>query len=1337
MSDKVITSAIHWKDYLDAANIEQDIENVCTNCKREQIRKNGKITITCSGMLSIDDVLSREEVAMLPLDEVEMLEKEVNRYKWAKETFVKDDGRALIGDRFYQEMMIRCLHGATNVEMSNGSYKEIKDIAVGDSIVSFREKNRSFPVKYKVLNKWNNGIKDTYKIKLKNGDSIIATSNHEFYAYHRNGKTNQLFNVPSLISGYTSIDKGLSVGDFLYVENKPKNFGNLNDSILAKILGYIVTDGYVRNDKTRRIVEFANTRREYVDELKSLILSKFGDIPTETFIPSHTGNDGSYRRDTWKVSYRKNSGILNFLESIGVTSKENREHGILEYAFNFTEESLKWFLNRLISGGGCVSNVYSKNLERYVSTISISSGSVSFLEKLRLLIKRAGVLNQKIYKQHNDSLSVGLHIRKVDDVIAFLRFTGEIFGKENQSILALETAIEVSSNRKSKGDRRKFSTVSRVLIESIEYYGKEEVYDIEVDTRHNFIANGIITHNCSAKRKVLRCGRRVGKAIDVETNIPTPSGFVKMRDITEGDFVFDERGKPTRVSWAGEILTNRSCYTVEFSDGSSVVADEEHTWTVETKEIRKNNARNRNKKLDMVNLTTKQLIDGGIKTGVKNESNYSIPVCKPVEYETRELPIDPYLFGYWLGDGHSHTSYITIGELDKDDFIKNVKSEVIKLKSQYLYSIPSMKAGLDYLGVINNKNIPDLYKFSSIEQRMELVKGLMDSDGFCGENGKIEFSNTNKRLSEDLKTVIESLGMVCHLSEGTATLYGKDCGPKYRLYINTDTILFKLKRKYERQSRTKRVGRESRRYITNITPAESIPVKCISVEAESSLYLFGENYNVTHNSFSMAVMITEAILRNEDYRVLVVTPFEVQAEEIFNLVKQLLNNVKGIGPSEIIERSVSSPTHFIKLRNGSRVRGFTTGSSGAGSVRGQGADEIFIDEIDYMTEKDFNSIMAILADAPDTRLTVASTPDGEKMLYKLSRTVTYKEFHFPTFVLPHYNDELDRDLRDTTDDIGYVQEFMAEFGSSRSSVFQKIFIKRALNLATNIYIEDVMEDRKRYALALGCDWNHENIGTKICISAMDKRTHLISPVVFESVSKEGWTQTAAMDKIIELNRLYVPEHIYVDEGFGYAQIEMLKKFAISKYGKTELSDPDLKLANIIGVNFSSSVKIRDPKTNEEKSRFIKQYMVENAVSFFEEGLVSLDLERDKTLEDELTGYIEKSRTPSGRIVYAASNPKIGDHNLDAFMLSLYALHMEYSDLFMDRGMPAVAVALSGPEKIEVQSRSSTLTGNKDLAYFSEPVKRLHYRTTSFEGETQRPYRGGRTKSLVSSRWTIS
>ena len=843
---------------------------------------------------------------------------------------------------------------------------------------------------------------------------------------------------------------------------------------------------------------------------------------------------------------------------------------------------------------------------------------------------------------------------------------------------------------------------------------------------------------CTAKRKVFRCGRRVGKAIDINTPIPTPQGFVKMEDLQEGDYVFKEDGTPTRISWVSDIMTDRPCYRIDFSDGSSVVADEEHTWTVETKLIRKNNARNKNKKLKLVNMTTKELLENGVKIGQKDESNYSIPVSMPVGYSEKELPIDPYTLGYWLGDGHSHTSYFTVGELDKNDFIENIPYKVVKLKNYLAYSVPEIKESLKNNNLLNNKHIPDLYKFSSISQRLELVRGLMDSDGFCGDNGKIEFSNKNKRLAEDLKSVIESLGIICSISEGESTLYEKNCGPRYRLYINTEVSLFKLERKRSKQKNTHRVGIEKRRYIKSITPVESIPVKCISVESETSLYLFGENYNVTHNSFSMAILITEAILRNNDHRVLVVTPFDVQAEEIFNLVKQLLNNVKGIPGAEIIERAVSSPTHFIKLKNGSRVRGFTTGSSGAGSVRGQGADEIFIDEIDYMTEKDFNSIMAILADAPDTKITVASTPDGEKMLYKLSRTPTYKEFHFPTFALPHYSDELDQDLRDTTDEIGYVQEFMAEFGSSRRSIFQKMFVNKALSNPRKIYKEDVMDDRNRYALALGCDWNHENIGTKICISAFDKKENTISPIVFESVSKEGWTQTAAMDKIIELNRLYVPDHIYVDEGFGYAQIEMLKKFALSKYGKTDLNDPDLRLSDIIGINFSSSVKIRDPLTNEEKNRFIKQYMVENAVNFFEEGVVSLDLERDKTLEDELLSYMEKSRTPSGRIVYAASNSKIGDHNLDAFMLSLYAIHMEYSDLFTTRGMPAVAVSLSSQSNTPSEPRSA-VTNNKELAYFSEPVKRLHYRTSFMGGESEhshRPGRGTRTANLTSSRWNF-
>ena len=76
--------------------------------------------------------------------------------------------------------------------------------------------------------------------------------------------------------------------------------------------------------------------------------------------------------------------------------------------------------------------------------------------------------------------------------------------------------------------------------------------------------------SCTAKRKVYRAGRRIGKALDINTLIPTPNGSRLMKDIIEGDYVYNESGKPTRVTWAGDILENRNCYNIEFSDGSRI-----------------------------------------------------------------------------------------------------------------------------------------------------------------------------------------------------------------------------------------------------------------------------------------------------------------------------------------------------------------------------------------------------------------------------------------------------------------------------------------------------------------------------------------------------------------------------------------------------------------------------------------------------------------------------------------------------------------------------------------------------------------------------------------------
>ena len=155
--------------------------------------------------------------------------------------------------------------------------------------------------------------------------------------------------------------------------------------------------------------------------------------------------------------------------------------------------------------------------------------------------------------------------------------------------------------------------------------------------------------------------------------------------------------------------------------------------------------------------------------------------------------------------------------------------------------------------------------------------------------------------------------------------------------------------------------------------------------------------------------------------------------------------------------------------------------------KGQPANLIYIDEVDYLGQKDFNSILAILLDKPDTELWVTSTPDGEKQLYRLSQDKAYKEFHFPSFVLPHYNDDIDNDLRSQSDDMGYVQEVMAEFGTSRAGVFQKYFIDLCSKLSINNTDQaSVLANRRNYIITMGCDWNHEGIGTRIVALAYDR-----------------------------------------------------------------------------------------------------------------------------------------------------------------------------------------------------------------------------------------------------------
>jgi hypothetical protein len=420
----------------------------------------------------------------------------------------------------------------------------------------------------------------------------------------------------------------------------------------------------------------------------------------------------------------------------------------------------------------------------------------------------------------------------------------------------------------------------------------------------------------------------------------------------------------------------------------------------------------------------------------------------------------------------------------------------------------------------------------------------------------------------------------------------------------------------------------------------------------------------TGKTYSFALNMLHRVLTNENYKVLIATPYEVQAEELINQVREFLHALdpKWGTYADLVIKDVKSPNYLMQFTNRSRIRGFTTGSSGAGSVRGQSANLIILDEVDYMSEADFNSITAILADNPDTELWVASTPDGKKALHRLEKMPAYKKFHFPTFVLPHYSDFLDQDFKDQMDDTGYVQEIMAEFGASEMGVFQNYYIEQCIHPEMGEAQRfDVLENRDRYIVIMGCDWNDDKVGTRLMAIAFDKVNKKFFIAERQTVAKEGWSQVEAVDRIIELNRKYQFDHMYVDEGFGTSQIQFIKKYAIEQYGKLPLDHPDLRLGDIVGINFSSKIEVQDMNGGDPMKKDAKVYMVENTARFLEKSSYVFDAVYDKDLVAQMGNYIIKGRSPTGRPTFAADEAKIGDHDLDAFMLAMLGFSMEYSE----------------------------------------------------------------------------
>ncbi|WAX17123.1 hypothetical protein PF672P1_00065 [Parabacteroides phage PF672P1] len=379
-----------------------------------------------------------------------------------------------------------------------------------------------------------------------------------------------------------------------------------------------------------------------------------------------------------------------------------------------------------------------------------------------------------------------------------------------------------------------------------------------------------------------------GKALIISELVLTPEGFVKNGDLKVGDTITGVDGKPQKVLGVYD-QGEKDVYRLHFIDGSHLDCTEDHLWKVrrsgyQTKPHRKSSSEDRvEESWRIINMKDiMRLLDNEAKRKKLNPGctahNLLIPLCDPVQFDIDyDLEIDPYILGLILGDGcitGSDSNNISFAKYDKQiidslsDFF-NIRYEEGKL--DYSFRSKEYREKFEALGLwgtySDTKFIPEKYKYASIEDRRALICGLMDIGGCVDSLGHMSYCTTSERLAKDFKFIINSLGGKAAISENQGKYKDKEgkvvvCKKSYTLHIQTrfNKDLVRLERKKERCVDGFNGGYSPLcRRITGYEYIGKDECRCIKVSNPDNLYIAGEGFVVTHNTFGILLSALDGV----------------------------------------------------------------------------------------------------------------------------------------------------------------------------------------------------------------------------------------------------------------------------------------------------------------------------------------------------------------------------------------------------------------------------------------------------------------------------------------------
>jgi len=354
---------------------------------------------------------------------------------------------------------------------------------------------------------------------------------------------------------------------------------------------------------------------------------------------------------------------------------------------------------------------------------------------------------------------------------------------------------------------------------------------------------------------------KTGKAQPLGSIVYTPSGPVKMRDIKQGDKVCTPDGKSAKIL---KIYPQgvKEVYKVTFNDNTSAFCCKDHLW-----KVAKNNGKN-----EYVVLSLEEILRKGLKYHDRNK--WKIQLTEPVKFNRRQLGVKPYILGCLIGDGgltHGTPMISSADEEILDEFRSYCDSIGAKLihRSNYDYAISygadhkkkenqltKELRNLKLMGCNSHqKFIPEDYKYSDYLDRLDLARGLMDTDGFNDKGKTGEYTTVSKQLSKDVMELLQSLGYKVKIKMRETKCDGKSF-LSYRLHIAGNDIsnIFSLTRK---KFDKKRIKPKLFRSIKSVEQVASEECQCIELDSKDHLYLT-DNFIVTHNTSTILQIAANA-----------------------------------------------------------------------------------------------------------------------------------------------------------------------------------------------------------------------------------------------------------------------------------------------------------------------------------------------------------------------------------------------------------------------------------------------------------------------------------------------